>query len=65
MVESKGAYIWQHVIPESKKNMIVRNLLNTGNKPSYAELVAEYEDQIPKHIKFVIVTLEPRWSTQV
>lgn len=27
-------------------------------------LVDEFEDQIPKNIKFVIVTLEPRYETE-
>ncbi len=65
LVECKGAYIWQNIVPKSKKDTITRNLLDTGHKPTYFELVDEYEDQIPKHVKFVIVTLEPRWETQV
>ena len=64
LVECMASYIWQHIVPTTRKNMITRNLLNTGEKPTHYDLVDEFEDQIPPHIKFIIVTLEPRWETQ-
>lgn len=65
LVDAKAAYIWQKVLPSGIHNMLTIQLLQTGRRPSSEAIVDEYEDQIPKNIKFIIVTLQPRWETEV
>lgn len=64
LLESKAAYIWQRVVPKELHQALTIQLLQTGVKPSCQDLVDEYEDQIPDNIKFIIVTLTPRWETE-
>lgn len=65
LTDTKAAYIWQKVLPSDIVDQITLNQLKTGVKPLSSELVDGFEDLIPEEIKFIIVRLQPDWSTEI
>lgn len=57
LMESKLAYI--------EENMTSFDPASFNFEWDKQDFVDAYQDQIPDTIRFVIVTLEPRWDTQV
>lgn len=65
LLETKAAYIWQKIVPQDVVDKITIQLVQSGTKPSCQDLVDEYEELIPDNIKFIIVTLQPRWDSEI
>lgn len=65
LVEAKAAFLWQNIMPYYVVDQLTISLIQTGCKPSSKEIIDLYGDQIPDNIKFIIVTLQPRWETEI
>ncbi len=60
----KAAFIWNHLISDDEKDVIIKEAMQYNNKPTTLEFVERYEGRIEDNVRFVIVTLNPRWETE-